>query len=129
MVSDHLRPENGRWVKKKNQIRAAFKERTKKYARSGKKTKVSCFKINRQHNSFWRKIKKTDMNVEVKKNEHKKTPYVYCFIVLLSVHKFKFWVFNKRLQAVSCMLFYNQQYQLYSCIQYFYSWILAFKLK
>lgn len=52
MVSDHLRPENGRWVKKKNQIRAAFKERTKKYARSGKKTKVSCFKINRQHNSF-----------------------------------------------------------------------------
>lgn len=58
MVSDHLRPENGRWVKKKNQIRAAFKERTKKYARSGKKTKSFVFQNKQTAQLILKKNKK-----------------------------------------------------------------------
>lgn len=60
-----------------------------------KKNKSFVFQNKQTAQLILKKNKKeTNMNVEVKKNEHKKNPYVYCFIVLLSVHKFKFWVFN-----------------------------------
>lgn len=75
--------------------KSSFQGEDKKICKMRKKNKSFVFQNKQTAQLILKKNKKeTNMNVEVKKNEHKKNPYVYCFILLLSVHKFKFWVFN-----------------------------------